>query len=343
MGTSEVPKIFRVRFSLFKNIVIVYNNKINMIFRKIIDQLNIGKQCRKHGLSLWQCPQFLFLILGLVIIFSILSIYFVGIRYIEEPLLVVLLVLFISIILFVISLIIVRSFEKMAEANRLKSEFISIVSHQLRSPLSNLKWVTELLTSGRIPASQKQTEYFDILRENSDRMRDLILDLLIVSKLDRGKFSLKMEKVFLADLIEKAIKEAESFAKASNVKMTFEYEKTLPQTLTDSFHIKLAFKNLLDNAIRYIESGGKVEVFLKKKEHKLYAEIKDNGVGIPKEDQKYIFQKFFRSENIKKRQTEGSGLDLYVAKSIIEKLGGKIGFKSQEGVGSTFWLMLPIK
>lgn len=315
-----------------------------MNIKKSCDQLNIFKQCRRYDLSLWQCPQFLFLIMGLLIIFSIIIVYAIGTRYIEDPLLVAFIVLLISFILLVIAAIITQSFERLVEASRLKSEFISIVSHQIRSPLSNLKWVIEFLMSGRIsPVSEKQKEYFRILKENSQRMTELVSDLLIVARIEQGKLPLKKEKISLRDLVVKAIKEAEIFAKASNVKISFYSENNLPQLTADFSQIKLAIENLLDNAIRYIRGGGKIEIELKRKNQYLYLEIKDNGVGIPKNDQKYIFQKFFRSANKEKQQTSGSGLGLYIAKSIIEKSGGKIDFKSQEDVGSTFWLALPIK
>jgi signal transduction histidine kinase len=315
-----------------------------MKFKDFLAQLNIIAQCKKYGLSLWQCPQFLFLIMGLIIIGSSLATYAIGQRYIEDPQIVALIVLFITAILFIIAAAIVRSFERLAEANRMKSEFVSIVSHQLRSPLSNLKWVIELLLSGRTnQVTEKQIEYFKILKENSDRMGELISDLLTVSRIEQGKFPLRKEKIFLADLIKKIIKEMEIFAKASNVEIKFKTEKDLPKILADPAQLKLAIENLLDNAIRYIKGKGKVEIKLEKRNKNLYLEIKDNGVGIPQEDQKYVFQKFFRSGNVLRQQTEGSGLGLYITKSIIEKSGGKINFKSQEGIGSTFWLTLPTK
>ncbi len=317
------------------------SNGIN--FKNILEQLNVSAQCRKYDLSLWQCPQFLFLVMGIIIISSSLIAYAIGNKYIEDPVIVVLLVLFITTILFIIAVIITHSFERLAEAARLKSEFVSVVSHQLRSPLSNLKWVIEILMSGKMDlVTEKQLEYFKILKENSERMGELVSDLLTVSRIEQGRIPFKRENIFLNDLIEKAIKEMEIFAKASNVEIEFKPEKDLPQVITDPSQIKLVIENLLDNAIRYTKEMGKVEIKLEKRNKNFYIKIKDSGVGIPQNDKKYIFQKFFRSENAMKRQTQGSGLGLYIAKSIIEKSGGKIGFSSQEGVGSTFWLTLPI-
>jgi len=167
--------------------------------------------------------------------------------------------------------------------------------------------------------------------------------LLIVSRIEQGKLPPKKEWISLKNLIEKLIREIEVFAKASNVKIEFNPEKNLPQIFTDPSQLKLVIENLLDNAVRYIKGKGKVKIKLEKRGKNLYFEIKDNGVGIPKTDQKYIFQKFFRSGNIMRQQTEGSGLGLYIARSIINKAGGEIGFSSQEDKGSTFWFTLPIK
>ena len=325
--------------------------------KEILSQLNIPGQCKRYGISLWQYPQFLFLVMGLVITTSTLTAYAIGTRYIEEPRMVALMVLLTTAILFIIAVIITNSFERLAEANRMKSEFVSIVSHQLRSPLSNLKWAIELLMSGKLgKIEEKQTEYFKILKENSDRMGELIKDLLIVSRIETAKLPIKKMEFSLEDLVKELIKEFTPFALASNAEIKFLSEENLPKIFADPSQIRLVVENLLDNAIRYIKGRGVVEIkiesqarqkFLTKnlggQEKNIYFKIRDNGVGIPKEEQKYIFQKFFRSGNILRYQTQGSGLGLYISKAIIEKSGGKIGFKSQEGIGSTFWFTLSIK
>ncbi len=315
-----------------------------MKLKEILAQLNIFTQCKKYGLPLWQCPHFLFLLMGLIIIGSTLGVYLIGSRYVESPQAVALITLLVTAILFIIAFIVTRSFERLAEANRMKSEFISIVSHQLRSPLSNLRWIIELLNSGKVDSvSEKQLEYFKVLKENSDRMRELISDLLIISRIETAKFPLKKKEFSLVELIKELIKGLEPLAKASNVEVKFEPKADSPKIFADPSQIQLVIENLLDNAIRYIKEKGRVGIKLKRKDGDLYFEIEDTGVGIPKEDQKYIFQKFFRSENVMRYQTQGSGLGLYIAKSIVEKSGGKISFKSEEGKGSTFWFNLPLK
>ena len=314
-----------------------------MNLKKILKQLNIFAQCRHYGLSLWQCPQFLFIVMGILIGLTSIISFAIGTRYIADPPFVAFNVLLLSVFLFVIAFLVIRSFEKLAEANRMKSEFVSIVSHQLRSPLSNLRWALELLMSGRLgKIEEKQTEYFKILKENAARMRELISDLLIVSRIETATLPQKNEEFSLKDLTEKVLEGFEAFARASNVEIKFEAEKDLPLVFADPSQIRQVLENLVDNAIRYIHGRGKVEIKIKKRNKSLYFEIKDTGVGIPKEDRKYIFQKFFRSENVLKHQTQGSGLGLFIAKSIIERSGGRIGFRSEEEKGSTFWFSLPL-
>jgi len=281
--------------------------------------------------------------MGLVITISTLTAYAIGTRYIEDPRMVALIVLLTTAILFIIAVIITNSFERLAEANRMKSEFVSIVSHQLRSPLSNLRWALELLMSGKLgKIEEKQTEYFKIIKENSNRMTELIKDLLIVSRIETAKLLIKKMEFSLEDLVKELIKEFTPFARASNVEIKFRAKENLPKIFADQSQIRLVIENFLDNAIRYIKGIGVVEIKIESQEKNIYFEIKDTGVGIPKEEQKYIFQKFFRSENVLRYQTQGSGLGLYISKAIIEKSEGEIGFKSQEGIGSTFWFTLPL-
>jgi signal transduction histidine kinase len=247
-------------------------------------------------------------------------------------------------VLFIISFVITQGFEKLAEANRMKSEFVSIVSHQLRSPLTNLKWALDFLTSAdsSVPSVKKE-EYYRILKENAVRMGDLIDNLLIVSRMEQGKILSKKEEISLKELIEEMIGSFETFATASNVGIEFKSQDDLPKITVDKYQIKLLLDNLFSNAIRYSKGGGKVEAFLLKKNKCLYFEIKDSGVGIPKEDQKFIFQKFFRAQNANRHQTQGSGLGLYIAKSVVDNMNGHISFKSVEGEGSAFSFTIPIK
>ena len=330
------------KFSLVVNYGIMVQY-INM-FKKIGAQLDIIGQCKRYGLSLWQCPQFLFIVMGLFIILVSIVSYLIGAHYIVSSEIVIFVVLTVTSILFIISFIITRSFERLAEASRMKSEFINIISHQLRSPLTNIKWTFEVMASEefKVPA-EKQEEYFVNVKENIARMVELIDDLLIVSKIEQGSFSMTKREISLEGLIKDLVERYKVFAEASRIKLNFYSQENLPKVLADPSFLKIVTENLIDNAIRYTKGGGIVEIKLIKEKGKVLFAIKDSGVGIPQEEQKYIFQKFFRAENISKERTRGSGLGLYVCKSILDKLGGQIWFKSQLGKGTTFYFRLPIK
>jgi signal transduction histidine kinase len=306
--------------------------------------MNPFKDCKKYGIPLWQCPSFLFFLMGVIITFVSLTIYFVGTKYIQTPEIVALIVLLTSAILFVISWSISNSFEKLAQANILKSEFIRVLTHQLGSPLSNIRWSLELISSGKIgKISEKQLEHIQILRGNLNRMRQLVKDLLTISKLETPTFEFKKEKFSFSDLVKEVIKEFKILAEAYNVEIKTFFQENLPQIFGFKEQIKLAVENLLDNAIKYTKRKGLVEIKIQKKRKMIYFEIKDNGIGIPKEDQKFIFQSFYRASNVVKYQPQGTGLGLYIVQKTIQRSKGKIGFKSEENKGSTFWFYLPIK
>jgi len=310
----------------------------------ILNQLNVLNQCRRYGLSPWQCPQFLFLVMGIVIIISSIISYLIGAQYIADPEVVVFIVLSIATILFIISYIITRSFERLAEASRMKSEFINIVSHQLRSPLTNIKWTFEILTSKNLEMpTGKVEEYMTNVKDNIARMVELIDDLLIVSRIEQGRIPMRKKEIRLESLIEELVSRYKVFAEASHIELNFYPQKNLPEIFVDPSLIKLVIENLIDNAIRYTRGGGKVKIKLEVKAKNILFSIQDSGVGIPQKEQKYIFQKFFRAENALKERTKGSGLGLYVCKSIIDKAGGRIWFKSEEERGTTFYFTLPIK
>ena len=310
---------------------------------KILQQLNVVSQCRKYELSFWQCPQVLFIIMGLIIIAASIASYYFGQHYIYDPRIVALIVLFIAFVLMIIAFAIVRSVEGLAEASRLKSEFINIVSHQMRAPLTNLEWAVDFLRrKNGAKIDEGKSSYYEIIYENGRRMEGLINSLLTVARIKSGKLVLKKEPFSLEKLVHEVVNRFLSFAEASNVKLVINSDNNLPLAIGDIGQVKMVVEILVDNAIRYTKGGGEVKINLEKKDRHILLLVVDQGIGIPKNDQKYIFQKFFRSEKAVKSQAQGSGLGLYVAKLIIEKLGGKIGFKSQENKGSTFWFTLPI-
>ncbi|MDP2637007.1 MAG: HAMP domain-containing sensor histidine kinase [bacterium] len=306
-----------------------------------LSEFNVFHHCRKYGLSTLQCPHFLFLLMGAVIITSILLFYAVGSRYIEDPLLVAFVTLLLAGVLLAIAFIITDSFQRLAENARLKTEFVSIVSHQLRSPLSNMKWGLEILLSGRVGNVEKgEAEYLQILQENSSRMHELVNDLLVASRIEEGRLAFQKQEFSLKELVQTVVAAFRPWLVASNMKLKVEEDEKVSRVIADPVMLRQVLQNLLDNAIRY--GKGSIGLRYLKKGNKVRFEVQDDGVGIPKGDQKFIFQRFFRSGNARKHQTEGSGLGLYIAKNMIEKSGGSIGFASQENKGSTFWFTIPV-
>lgn len=318
--------------------------------RDIGAELNIAEQARKYGIPLWQHPQFLFLVMGMLIAFSSMFTYVVGVRLVEDPQVVALAILVLTIALLALASVITRSFERLAEAARLKSEFVSIVSHQLRSPLSNMKWIAELLVSGK--GDNHRGEYFQMLKENSSRMQDLVNDLLTVSRIEEGGLTAQKKSFSLQEVVREVVKNFTPVVRAANIALKVEGDDNLPSVFADEMQIRQVVSNLVDNAIKYTGKTGdavlrkpqkkrEVAVRYGREGRRARFEIADSGVGIPREDQRYIFQKFFRSGNVMRHETQGSGLGLYIAKSIVERSGGRMGFASKEHKGSTFWFTIP--
>jgi signal transduction histidine kinase len=308
-------------------------------------QFNIFAQCKKYNIPLWQCPQFLFVVMGLVIIVASIAFYAIGERYVADPRLVAFVVLIVSMTLLVIAFVITRSFEDLAEANRMKSEFVNIVSHQLRAPLTNLRWATQFLTSVEFVNSIKgeHAEYFDIIKENSARMENLIDDLLTITRLREGKLDTKRMKFSLAHLTKEIISEYKSIAVASNIDIELIAPDDLPQVLASYPLTKIIIENLIGNAISYSRGGKKVAIKLAETAGKVEFQIKDQGMGIPAEDQKYIFEKFFRAKNAVQAEVYGTGLGLFIVKLILDSMGGRVWFVSKEGQGSIFYFTLPTR
>jgi len=307
------------------------------------NQIDILKECRKYRLSLWECPQFLFVVMGFFIIAVILITYFIGLHYIEDPLLVTFIVLILAIVLLILAYLVIQSFERIAEASRMKSEFIQIVSHQLRSPLSNLSWVVDALAmKGFRMEDSKRENFYKLLKSNIQRMNDLLGELILVAKIERGEIELQFQQVSILKLVQDLIFSFQPALKKKNINLNFSFSENLPQLVrTDASKLKIILENLLENAIKYTPPRGRIDIVLKEEKGKLIFEVEDNGIGIPKRDQKLIFRKFYRSDKAREMGTQGVGLGLYIVKNFVDQLNGKIYFHSQLKKGTTFVVEIP--
>jgi len=224
------------------------------------------------------------------------------------------------------------------------SEPVSIVAHQLKNPISVLNGYIEVLISGEIgKINKKQKEYLTDALKNVGAMSKMVNDLLDVSKIEEGEYSVEPQSTDLIKITKEIISDLSDWAKASNCKIVFDKPKDLPPVLVDPSKIKYAIKNFIANSITYRSPGpGMIEVKLEKKGNNIIFSCKDNGIGIPKKDFRRVFSKFYRSEEAVSLNPAGTGLGLYINKAVIELNKGKIWFKKNKGNGMTFYFSLPI-
>jgi len=308
---------------------------------KIVNDLNFKKQAHDLGISVWRTPSFLFMMMGLITIIAMAATYFLSRNY-DDPAILVIAESVVVIAIFSIGNSIIREVEQIARVNKMKTEFVFVASHQLRTPLSAIRWETELMLSKRREGlNEKQKEGLENIAQLSERMSRLVGDLLDVARIDQGKLMLKKEKINPVRIISDIVKSLSSLIGAKDIRIIFDDKKEFFVD-GDAEKLRLAIENLLSNAVKYTFNHGKIEIKSEKIKDFLVISIKDNGVGIPESQQKMVFNKFFRSDNVVKYQTEGTGLGLYIAKNIIEQSGGKIWFQSKEDVGTIFSFSMPI-
>jgi signal transduction histidine kinase len=232
--------------------------------------------------------------------------------------------------------------EKLRALDEAKDEFVSMASHQLRTPLTSIKGYISMVLdgdAGKITETQK-----DMLGQaffSSQRMVYLISDLLNVSRLKTGKFIIEPKPVYLPNLVEDEINQLQDGAKAKNLTLVFSKPKHFPTLNLDDMKIRQVVMNFTDNAIYYTPSGGKITVSLKETEKAVEFTVVDSGIGVPKAQQPKLFTKFYRADNARKARPDGTGLGLFMAKKVVVAQGGSIIFASKENKGSTFGFSFP--
>jgi len=226
------------------------------------------------------------------------------------------------------------------ETLKMRNDFVSFVTHQLRTPLSGIKWMLELAReTDDVP---EKASYIDDARESADRLIGLVNDLLDVSRLESGKLQVSLEPVELRALTDNVLGDVATLVRERQHAVDVQSDPDLPAALLDAQLMRQVIVNLASNAIKYTPPGGRIEIRIARRGPALRWSIRDSGIGISTDSQKRLFEKFFRADNAHTLDTEGTGLGLYLVRLIVERLGGTIACESEVGRGTLFHFTLPI-
>ncbi len=232
--------------------------------------------------------------------------------------------------------------KKEKEIDNAKDEFVSLASHQLRTPLSTINWYTEMLLAGDAgKLTREQKKYINQIYHSSTRMTELVSALLNISRIELASFAIEPRMTKLKPFIEGILKEFYPILqyKKMRVKKTFD-TRLLPLPVDEKL-LHIVIENIISNAIHYTPDNGAITIEVQKNAAEILLKITDTGYGIPKSQHDKIFTKLFRADNVRERDTTGNGLGLHIVKSILEQAGCEIWFESEENTGTTFFVSIP--
>ena len=236
---------------------------------------------------------------------------------------------------------------KEAEIDRAKSEFVSLASHQLKTPLTSIKWLTEALLSGSIGnITNEQRKYIANILESEHHMMEMINELLNASRIELNTLATHLEEFGACEFIQIIAAEQKHIADGKHISMSIKCAEGLPHFFADKNLLRMVFQNLISNALKYTPVEGTVECELSlggTAGESIFLRVSDTGIGIPVSEQGRVFDKLFRASNAQMTVPDGTGLGLYVVKMIIERVKGGITFDSTEGKGTTFYLTIPAR
>ncbi len=237
-----------------------------------------------------------------------------------------------------------RANEELQKLDKMKSEFIGTAAHQLRTPLSGIKWTLSMILNGDIKNKDEQKAFLMKAYESNNRMIGLVNDMLLTDRVDSVNEKYEFIPTSVPDILDSVLFDLLPQINKKNISVHMNNSSVvIPKVNVDSIKIRSVFQNLLENAIKYTNKDGNIILDFSIKNKFLQFCVEDNGIGIPKDQQKNIFNKFFRGENAKRSVADGSGLGLFIVRAIVENHGGKVWFESEENKGTKFYFSLPIK
>lgn len=232
---------------------------------------------------------------------------------------------------------------QLRQLDKVKDDFVSIASHQLRTPLTGIKgYISMILEGDAGKITRQQREFLNQAFVSSERMARLINDFLNLSRIQTGKFAVDKTPQDLKEITKQEIDNLQSNAAARQMKLVYTASRKVPPVDVDEEKIRQVIMNFIDNAIYYSHDKSNIYINLDVVDNCISVKVRDNGIGVPNADKSQLFTKFFRADNAKLQRPDGTGVGLYLAKKIIDAHGGKIIFESKEGKGSTFGFALPI-
>lgn len=235
---------------------------------------------------------------------------------------------------------------KEMEVDRAKSEFVSLASHQLKTPLTSIKWLSEMLVAeGAEPLTSKQEEYVKNIKSSARQMVELVNDLLNMSRIELGTLAITLSDFNIDTLVRDVAREQEHAAAQRKITVNLTSDPSFPTLHADEKLVRMMLQNLLSNAIKYSREGGTVDYILSLvsvPKDTIYLTVKDSGIGIPESERDKVFQRLYRASNAQKLVPDGTGLGLYVIKIVLARAGGSITFESEEGKGTTFFVSMPV-
>jgi len=238
--------------------------------------------------------------------------------------------------------VVLRDMTKEEKVEKMKTEFVSLASHQLRTPLSAVRWFLEMLSDGDSgKLNKEQANIVEKIMSSNDRMISLVNGLLNIARIESGRMMVEPQPTDLVALTKSVLAELDPLIKAHRHTVHLKYDK-LPHIKVDTKLINQVVINFLSNSIKYTPGGGKINITIDRVGKHVKWLVKDNGLGVPATQQEHVFKKFFRAGNVSGNEFSGTGLGLYVVKQIVEASGGFVGFSSKEGKGSSFWFVLPM-